>query len=83
MSAIGVSRSVLADVPLLAGADEVSLAALAAEAEPLRVLAGDWALREQRHVGEHGPRDTDRAHRPTHPIGRSYAVSRPMNTHLR
>ena len=36
----------LADVPLLAGADEVSLAALAAEAEPLRVLAGDWALRE-------------------------------------
>jgi NTE family protein len=46
VSAIGVSRSILADVPLLAGADEVSLAALAAEAEPLRVLAGDWALRE-------------------------------------
>src|SRR5688500_15226857 len=46
VSAIGVSRSILADVPLLAGADGVSLAALAAEAEPLRVLAGDWALRE-------------------------------------
>ena len=42
----------LADVPLLAGADEVSLAALAAEAEPLRVLAGDWALREGDEAGE-------------------------------
>ncbi len=46
MSATGVSVSVLGGVPLLAGADEVSLAALSAEAEPLRVLAGDWALRE-------------------------------------
>ena len=40
MSATGVSASVLAGVPLLAGADEVSLAALSAEAEPLRVQAG-------------------------------------------
>lgn len=46
MSATGVSTSVLAGVPLLAGADDVSLAALSAEAEPLRVLAGEWALRE-------------------------------------
>ena len=46
MSTTGVSVSVLAGVPLLAGADEVSLAALSAEAEPSRVQAGEWALRE-------------------------------------
>ena len=80
-----------------AAQDDVELARLVALAE--RPVAREHAqglglgrergerdlvgAREQRHVGEDGPRDTDRAHRPTHPIGRSYAVSRPMNTHLR
>ena len=52
MSTTGVSASVLAGVPLLAGADEVSLAALSAEAEPLRVQAGEWALREGEEARE-------------------------------
>jgi predicted acylesterase/phospholipase RssA len=42
----GVSVSTLAGVPLLAGADAEALAALAADARPCRVLAGDWVLRE-------------------------------------
>ena len=36
----------LAEVPLLAGADADALEALAADGKPIRVLAGDWLLRE-------------------------------------
>jgi NTE family protein len=46
MSTTGVSVSTLAGVPLLAGADSEALEALAADAQPCRVLAGDWVLRE-------------------------------------
>jgi NTE family protein len=46
MSTTGVSVSTLAGVPLLAGADADALEALAADARPCRVLAGDWVLRE-------------------------------------
>jgi NTE family protein len=46
MSTTGVSVSTLAGVPLLAGADAYALEALAADARPCRVLAGDWVLRE-------------------------------------
>ena len=46
MSTTGVSVSTLAGVPLLAGADADALEALAAEAYPRRVLAGDWVIRE-------------------------------------
>jgi hypothetical protein len=42
MSAVGVSTSTLAGVPLLAGADPDALEALAADARPRRALAGDW-----------------------------------------
>jgi predicted acylesterase/phospholipase RssA/CRP-like cAMP-binding protein len=41
-----MSVSTLASVPLLAGADADALAALAADAYPLRLLAGEWLLRE-------------------------------------
>ena len=46
MSAIGVSVATLAGVPLLGGADAEALEALAADAQPLRALAGDWVMRE-------------------------------------
>jgi NTE family protein len=46
MSTTGVSVSTLGGVPLLAGADSEALEALAADAQPCRVLAGDWVLRE-------------------------------------
>ena len=46
MSATGVSVTTLAGVPLLAGADAEALEALAADAYPRRVLAGDWVIRE-------------------------------------
>jgi predicted acylesterase/phospholipase RssA/CRP-like cAMP-binding protein len=46
LSTTGVSVSTLAGVPLLAGADADALEALAAEAYPRRVLAGDWVIRE-------------------------------------
>ena len=46
MSAIGVSVTTLAGVPLLAGADAEALETLAADAHPLRALAGDWVMRE-------------------------------------
>jgi NTE family protein len=46
MNATGVSVSTLGGVPLLAGADSQALEALAADAQPCRVLAGDWVLRE-------------------------------------
>jgi NTE family protein len=46
VSTTGVSVSTLAGVPLLAGADSEALEALAADAQPCRVLAGDWVLRE-------------------------------------
>jgi predicted acylesterase/phospholipase RssA len=46
MSAVGVSTSTLAGVPLLAGADPDALDALAADARPFRLLAGDWVIRE-------------------------------------
>ena len=46
MSAVGVSTSTLAGVPLLAGADPDALEALAADARPRRALAGDWVIRE-------------------------------------
>jgi len=43
---IGVPVSTLAGVPLLAGADADALEALAADAGPRRVLAGEWLIRE-------------------------------------
>ena len=46
MSTTGVSLSTLACVPLLAGADAEALEALAADAYPCRVLAGEWLIRE-------------------------------------
>jgi predicted acylesterase/phospholipase RssA/CRP-like cAMP-binding protein len=46
MSAVGVSTSILAGVPLLAGADPDTLDALAGDARPCRALAGDWVIRE-------------------------------------
>ena len=46
MSRTGVSSSTLAGVPLLAGADAEALEALAADAHPRRVLAGEWLIRE-------------------------------------
>jgi NTE family protein len=46
MSAIGVSVTTLAGVPLLAGADAEALETLAADAHPLRALAGHWVMRE-------------------------------------
>ena len=46
MSTTGVSVTTLAGVPLLAGADAEALEALAADAYPRRVLAGDWVIRE-------------------------------------
>jgi predicted acylesterase/phospholipase RssA/CRP-like cAMP-binding protein len=52
MSATGVSASTLAGVPLLAGADTEALETLAAEAHPLRVLAGDWVMREGDHADD-------------------------------
>jgi NTE family protein len=46
LSTTGISVSTLACVPLLAGADAEALEALAADAYPLRVLAGEWLIRE-------------------------------------
>jgi len=46
LSATGVSSSTLAGVPLLAGAGPEALEALAADAYPRRVLAGEWLIRE-------------------------------------
>ena len=46
MTTTGVSSSTLAGVPLLAGADAEALEALAADAYPRRVLAGEWLIRE-------------------------------------
>jgi predicted acylesterase/phospholipase RssA len=46
LSTTGVSSSTLAGVPLLAGADAEALEALAADAYPRRVLAGEWLIRE-------------------------------------
>jgi NTE family protein len=46
LSTTGVSSSTLAGVPLLAGADAEALEALAADAHPRRVLAGEWLIRE-------------------------------------
>jgi len=46
LSTTGVSVITLAGVPLLAGADEEALDALAADAYPRRVLAGEWLIRE-------------------------------------
>jgi NTE family protein len=46
MSTTGVSASSLSGVPLLAGADAEALEALAADAVPRRVLAGEWLIRE-------------------------------------
>jgi len=46
LSTTGVSLSTLACVPLLAGADAEALEALAADAYPRRVLAGEWLIRE-------------------------------------
>ena len=46
MSTTGVSSSTLAGVPLLAGAGAEALEALAADAYPRRVLAGEWLIRE-------------------------------------
>jgi predicted acylesterase/phospholipase RssA len=46
LSTTGVSLSTLACVPLLAGADTEALEALAADAYPRRVLAGEWLIRE-------------------------------------
>ena len=45
MSTTHVTGATLADVPLLAGADADALDDLAADAKPIRVLAGDWLLR--------------------------------------
>jgi NTE family protein len=52
MSAVGVSTSTLAGVPLLAGADDDALEALAADARPRRALAGDWVIREGDHADD-------------------------------
>ena len=46
MGATGVSVSTLAGVPLLGGADAEALEALATDASPRRVLAGEWLIRE-------------------------------------
>ena len=46
MSTTTVTGATLQDVPLLAGADADALEQLAADATPVRVLAGDWLLRE-------------------------------------
>jgi len=46
LTTTGVSSSTLAGVPLLAGADAEALEALAADAYPRRVLAGEWLIRE-------------------------------------
>jgi predicted acylesterase/phospholipase RssA len=46
LSATGVSTTTLAGVPLLAGAGPTALEALAADAYPRRVLAGEWLIRE-------------------------------------
>ncbi len=46
VSTTHVTGATLAAVPLLAGADDDALEALASDARPLRVLAGEWALRE-------------------------------------
>jgi predicted acylesterase/phospholipase RssA/CRP-like cAMP-binding protein len=46
LSTTGVSVTTLAGVPLLAGADAEALEALAADAYPRRVLAGEWLIRE-------------------------------------
>ena len=46
MSTTHVTGATLAGVPLLSGADAASLDDLAADARPIRVLAGDWLLRE-------------------------------------
>ena len=46
MSTTHVTGATLAEVPLLAGADPDALEDLAADARPIRVLAGDWLLRE-------------------------------------
>ena len=46
MSTTHVTGATLAEVPLLAGADPDALEDLAADAKPIRVLAGDWLLRE-------------------------------------
>ena len=46
MSATRVSVSTLAGVPLLGGADAEALEALATDASPRRVLAGEWLIRE-------------------------------------
>ena len=41
-----MSGSTLANVPLFAGADAEALDALAADAQPVRALAGSWVIRE-------------------------------------
>ena len=46
MSTTHVTGATLAGVPLLSGADADALDDLAADARPIRVLAGDWLLRE-------------------------------------
>src|SRR5688500_2119603 len=46
LSTTQVTGMALAEVPLLAGADADALEALAADGKPIRVLAGDWLLRE-------------------------------------
>jgi NTE family protein len=46
VNATHVSGATLQGVPLLAGAGEDALAELAADARPMRALAGDWVLRE-------------------------------------
>ena len=46
MSTTTVTGTTLQGVPLLAGADADALDELAADARPVRVLAGDWVLRE-------------------------------------
>jgi NTE family protein len=46
VSTTDVTGATLAGVPLLSGADAASLDDLAADARPIRVLAGDWLLRE-------------------------------------
>ena len=46
MSTTTVTGATLQGVPLLAGADADALDELAADATPVRVLAGDWILRE-------------------------------------
>ena len=45
MSTTGVSGTTLGGVPLLGGADAEALDALATDAQPVRVLAGQWVLR--------------------------------------